>query len=44
MVIKYILNEEKFIPNDIYFETEKDVDINDLFIKKEIIEFLSVLN
>ena len=44
MVIEYILNEEKFIPNDIYFETEKNIDINDPFIKKEINEFLSVLN
>jgi hypothetical protein len=44
MVIKHILNEDKFIPNDIYFETEKDIDINELFIKTEIIEFLSVLN
>lgn len=44
MVIKYILNEDKFIPNDIYFESEKNVDINDVFIKKEISEFLSVFN
>jgi len=44
MVIKYILNEDKFILNDIYFESEKNVDINDVFIKKEISEFLSVLN
>jgi len=44
MVIKHVLNEGKFIPNDIYFETEKDMNANDLFIKKEIIEFLSVLN
>jgi hypothetical protein len=45
MVIEYISNNDgKFIPNDIYFETEKDIDINDLFIKKEINEFLSVLN
>lgn len=44
MVIKYILNGDKFIPNDIYFEFEKNIDINDVFIKKEIIEFLSVLN
>jgi len=44
MVIEYILNDNKFIPNDIYFETEKDININDLFIKKEINEFLSVLN
>jgi hypothetical protein len=44
MVIKYILNNDIFIPNDIYFESEKELDINDIFIKKEIIEFLSVLN
>jgi hypothetical protein len=44
MVVKYILNNNNFIPNDIYFESEKDIDINDVFIKEEIIEFLSVLN
>ena len=44
MVIKYILNNDIFVPNDIYFESEKDIDINDVFIKKEIIEFLLVLN
>ena len=44
LVVKYILNDDNFIPNDIYFESEKDININDLFIKKEIIEFLSVLN
>jgi len=44
MVIKYILNDDKFLPNDIYFESEKNVDINDVFIKKEISEFLSVFN
>lgn len=44
MVIKYILKDDNFIPNDIYFESENNIDINDLFIKKEIIEFLSALN
>jgi hypothetical protein len=44
LVIKYISNNGKFIPNDIYFDLQKDIDINDLFIKKEINEFLSVLN
>jgi hypothetical protein len=44
LVIKYNLINEKQTPNDIYFEIDKDIDINDLFIKKEIIEFLSVLN
>jgi hypothetical protein len=44
MVIKYILNEDNFIPKDIYFETENNIDINEPFIKKEINEFLSVLN
>jgi len=44
LVIKYISDKGKFVPNDIYFEFNKDVDINDLFIKKEIIEFLLVLN
>ena len=31
-------------PKDIYFETTKNIDINDDFIKKEIIVFLSLLN
>ena len=44
MVIKYILRDDNFIPNDIYFESDNNIDINDVFIKKEIIEFLSVLN
>ena len=32
------------IENDIYFELNKEIDINEIFIKKEIIEFLSLLN
>ena len=44
LVIKYNLDKTKLIPSDIYFESEKDININDIFIKKEIIEFLSVLN
>jgi hypothetical protein len=44
MVIKYILNDSKYIPIDIYFQSEKDIDVKDPFIKKEIIEFLSMLN
>jgi hypothetical protein len=44
LVIKYSLYESALIPNDIYFEAQKDIDVNDLFIKKEINEFLSVLN
>ena len=44
LVIKYNLDKTKLIPNDIYFESQKDIDINDILIKKEIIEFLSVLN
>ena len=31
-------------PNDIYFEIEDRIDINELFVKQEIIEFLSLLN
>jgi len=31
-------------PTDIYFEIEESIDINNLLIKKEIIEFLSLLN
>lgn len=44
LVIKYSLDESSLIPNDIYFETQKDINIGELFVKKEIIEFLSVLN
>ena len=44
LVIKYNLDKTNLIPNDIYFESQKDININDVFIKKEIIEFLSVLN
>jgi hypothetical protein len=44
LVLKYYLKNGKPIPDDIYFETEKDIDINEPFIKTEIIEFLSVLN
>lgn len=43
MIIKYIYKNERIIPNDIYFELNIDIDINDNFIKKEIIEFLSLL-
>ena len=42
--LKYNLTNEKQSPDDIYFEIDKNVDINEPFIKKEIIEFLSVLN
>jgi hypothetical protein len=31
-------------PNDMYFEIDNNSDINDSFIKKEIIMFLSLLN
>jgi hypothetical protein len=44
LVLKYTLGDNKPTPNDIYFEIDKDIDINEPFIKKEIIEFLSVLN
>ncbi len=44
LVLKYNLTNEKQSPDDIYFEIDKNVDINEPFIKKEIIEFLSVLN
>jgi hypothetical protein len=33
-----------FIPNDIYFECNEIIDIKELFIKQELIEFLSLLN
>ena len=42
MIVEY--NNNKLVPNDIYFEIDKNNDINELFIKNEIIEFLSLLN
>jgi hypothetical protein len=44
LIIKYYYDKSKLIPNDIYFELDREIDINDIFIKKEIIEFLSILN
>lgn len=44
LVLKYNLINEKQKPDDIYFEIDRNVDINEPFIKKELIEFLSVLN
>jgi hypothetical protein len=45
LVIKYCYENNKLIPNDIYFEIDNDdIEINDIYIKKEIIEFLSLLN
>jgi hypothetical protein len=45
MIVEYNNdNNNKLTPNDIYFEIDKNNDINELFIKKEIIEFLSLLN
>jgi len=44
LVVKYHLDKAKYVANDIFIESDKDININDLFVKKEIIEFLSVLN
>jgi hypothetical protein len=38
------LDNNKFSQNDVYFECNEFVDIKELFIKQEIIEFLSLLN
>ena len=35
---------DKNVPKDIYFEIEEYIDINNVLIKKEITEFLSLLN
>ena len=35
---------DKNAPKDIYFEIEENIDINNLLIKREITEFLSLLN
>lgn len=33
-----------YTPSDIYFEFHENIDINEIFIKQDIIEFLSLLN
>jgi hypothetical protein len=38
------IDNNELIPNDIYFQCNEDININELFIKQEIIEFLSALN
>jgi hypothetical protein len=35
---------DNMTPNDIYFEMPNDIDINNILVKKELIEFLSLLN
>ena len=35
---------DKNVPKDIYFEIEEYIDINNVLIKREITEFLSLLN
>ena len=44
LVITYLNYNNKPTANDIYFEINKEVNINDVQIKNEIIEFLSLLN
>ena len=44
LIIEYYLHDSKMIENDIYFELNKEIDIDEIFIKKELIEFLSLLN
>ena len=44
MVIEHYFQNNKFSPNDIYFEFKKDIPIDEILVKQEIIEFLSVLN
>ena len=44
LIIEYNSNDSKMIENDIYFELNKEIDIDEIFIKKELIEFLSLLN
>ncbi len=45
-IIETIYNEDNnlFVPNDAYFECKDLIDIKELFIKQDIIEFLSLLN
>ena len=44
LVIESCLVNNKYHSYDIYFECENEISINDLFIKQELIEFLSILN
>jgi len=46
LIITYSSENHEIIPsaNDIYFESSKDIDINNYFVKNELIEFLSILN
>jgi hypothetical protein len=44
LVIESCLIDNIYNPNDIYFECENEISINDLFVKQELIEFLSILN
>lgn len=44
LVIENIIHNNKIKPNNIFFECDDKININDLFIKQEIIEFLSALN
>ena len=37
-------NDNKIIPTDFYFDIPEDTDLNNIFIREEIIEFLSMLN
>ena len=37
-------NFDNMTPNDIYFEMPNNIDINNILVKKELIEFLSLLN
>lgn len=37
-------NQDSMTPNDIYFEMPNNSDINNILVKKELIEFLSLLN
>ena len=40
----YNIENNVFLPNDVYFETEEVINIREIFNKQQIIEFLSLLN
>jgi hypothetical protein len=44
LIIESQLIDNEYKPNDIYFECQNEININDLFIKQELIVFLSTLN
>lgn len=43
-VLEFMRRAEEWVVSDIYFESDDPVNVQELFVKQEIIEFLSLLN